>query len=109
MSTVGVVRSRPSDLKPKGGVWGALRGNPGRSPNDLNERFQRLGAEGGMRVRLSRKGGRFGMGHDEHNIVVKVHPDSAAEDAGLRRNRHALLSELHALMNRVADLAKLAS
>jgi len=32
-----------------------------------------------------------------------------AEDAGLRKNRHALLSELHALMNRVADLAKLAS
>ena len=32
-----------------------------------------------------------------------------ADDAALRKNRHALLSELHALMNRVADLAKLAS
>ena len=32
-----------------------------------------------------------------------------AEDEALRKNRHALLSELHALMNRVADLAKLAS
>ncbi|MEC8253544.1 MAG: glycine--tRNA ligase subunit beta [Planctomycetota bacterium] len=32
-----------------------------------------------------------------------------ADDEGLRKNRHALLSELHALMNRVADLAKLAS
>ncbi len=32
-----------------------------------------------------------------------------AEDDSLRKNRHALLSELHALMNRVADLARLAS
>ncbi|MGC6486194.1 MAG: glycine--tRNA ligase subunit beta [Planctomycetota bacterium] len=32
-----------------------------------------------------------------------------ADDEALRRNRHALLSELHALMNRVADLAKLAT
>ena len=32
-----------------------------------------------------------------------------ADDEALRKNRHALLSELHALMNRVADLAKLAS
>lgn len=32
-----------------------------------------------------------------------------AEDPKLRINRHALLSELHALMNQVADLAKLAS
>jgi glycyl-tRNA synthetase beta chain len=32
-----------------------------------------------------------------------------AEDAALRTNRHALLSELHALMNRIADLAKLAT
>jgi glycyl-tRNA synthetase beta chain len=31
-----------------------------------------------------------------------------AEDAALRTNRHALLRELHALMNRVADLSKLA-
>ncbi|MFY9342460.1 MAG: glycine--tRNA ligase subunit beta [Planctomycetota bacterium] len=31
-----------------------------------------------------------------------------AEDAGLRANRHALLRELHALMNRIADLSKLA-
>ena len=31
-----------------------------------------------------------------------------ADDEALRKNRHALLSELHALMNRVADLAKLA-
>ena len=30
-----------------------------------------------------------------------------AEDAVLRNNRHALLRELHALMNRVADLSKL--
>jgi len=32
-----------------------------------------------------------------------------AEDPALRANRHALLRELHALMNRVADLAKLAA
>lgn len=32
-----------------------------------------------------------------------------ADDDALRKNRHALLGELHALMNRVADLAKLAS
>ena len=32
-----------------------------------------------------------------------------ADDAALRKNRHALLSELHELMNRVADLAKLAT
>ncbi len=31
-----------------------------------------------------------------------------ADDEALRKNRHALLSELHALMNRVADLARLA-
>ena len=31
-----------------------------------------------------------------------------AEDQALRRNRHALLGVLHSLMNRVADLAKLA-
>jgi glycyl-tRNA synthetase beta chain len=31
-----------------------------------------------------------------------------AEDVALRNNRHALLRELHALMNRVADLSKLA-
>ncbi len=31
-----------------------------------------------------------------------------ADDAALRNNRHALLRELHALMNRVADLSKLA-
>jgi glycyl-tRNA synthetase beta chain len=31
-----------------------------------------------------------------------------AEDQALRQNRHALLGRLHALMNRVADLAKLA-
>ncbi|MBL9076631.1 MAG: glycine--tRNA ligase subunit beta [Planctomycetes bacterium] len=31
-----------------------------------------------------------------------------ADDAALRRNRHALLRELHALMNRTADLAQLA-
>ena len=37
-----------------------------------------------MTVEVSRKDGRFGMGHDEHNRVVKVHPGSAAEDAGLR-------------------------
>ncbi len=30
-----------------------------------------------------------------------------ADDATLRANRHALLRELHALMNRIADLAKL--
>ena len=32
-----------------------------------------------------------------------------AEDAGLRRNRIALLSELHGMMNRVADISKLAA
>jgi glycyl-tRNA synthetase beta chain len=32
-----------------------------------------------------------------------------AEDAGLRANRLALLSDLHAMMNRVADLSKLAA
>jgi glycyl-tRNA synthetase beta chain len=32
-----------------------------------------------------------------------------AEDAALRQNRLALLSQLHAAMNRVADLSKLAS
>ena len=32
-----------------------------------------------------------------------------AEDAGLRRNRLALLSQLHRAMNRVADLSKLAA
>ncbi|MBX3464239.1 MAG: glycine--tRNA ligase subunit beta [Planctomycetes bacterium] len=32
-----------------------------------------------------------------------------AEESALRQNRHALLRELHALMNRAADLAKLAS
>ncbi|MFK7739136.1 MAG: glycine--tRNA ligase subunit beta [Planctomycetota bacterium] len=31
-----------------------------------------------------------------------------AEDAKLRANRHALLRELHALMNRIADLSRLA-
>ena len=31
-----------------------------------------------------------------------------AEDAALRTNRYALLRKLHALMNRIADLAKLA-
>ena len=35
-------------------------------------------------VRLARKNGKYGMGHDEHNCVVVVHPDSAAADAGLR-------------------------
>jgi glycyl-tRNA synthetase beta chain len=32
-----------------------------------------------------------------------------AEDAALRQNRHALLRELHALMNTIADLSKLAA
>ena len=32
-----------------------------------------------------------------------------ADDAALRRNRLALLSQLHAAMNRVADLSRLAS
>jgi glycyl-tRNA synthetase beta chain len=32
-----------------------------------------------------------------------------AEDAGLRNNRLALLSELHGMMNRVADISKLAA
>jgi glycyl-tRNA synthetase beta chain len=32
-----------------------------------------------------------------------------AEDAGLRNNRIALLSELHGMMNRVADISKLAA
>jgi glycyl-tRNA synthetase beta chain len=32
-----------------------------------------------------------------------------AEDAGLRNNRVALLSELHGMMNRVADISKLAA
>ena len=32
-----------------------------------------------------------------------------AEDQALRRNRHALLRELHTLMNRIADLSKLAT
>jgi glycyl-tRNA synthetase beta chain len=32
-----------------------------------------------------------------------------AEDASLRANRIALLRELHGLMNRVADLSKLAA
>jgi len=32
-----------------------------------------------------------------------------ADDAALRQNRHALLRELHALMNRAADLSKLAN
>jgi glycyl-tRNA synthetase beta chain len=32
-----------------------------------------------------------------------------ADDAALRTNRHALLRELHALMNRIADLAKLST
>jgi glycyl-tRNA synthetase beta chain len=32
-----------------------------------------------------------------------------AEDAGLRNNRIALLAELHGMMNRVADISKLAA
>ena len=32
-----------------------------------------------------------------------------AEDASLRNNRIALLSELHGMMNRVADISKLAA
>jgi glycyl-tRNA synthetase beta chain len=32
-----------------------------------------------------------------------------AEDEALRRNRLALLSSLHGMMNRVADISKLAS
>ena len=32
-----------------------------------------------------------------------------ADDAGLRNNRIALLSELHGMMNRVADISKLAA
>ena len=32
-----------------------------------------------------------------------------ADDEALRNNRHALLRELHSLMNHVADLSKLAS
>jgi glycyl-tRNA synthetase beta chain len=32
-----------------------------------------------------------------------------AEDAALRANRLALLAQLHAAMNRVADLSKLAA
>ena len=35
-------------------------------------------------VRLERKDGKFGMGHDEHNCVVLVRPGSAADDVGLR-------------------------
>ena len=34
-------------------------------------------------VRVDRKQGKFGMGHDEHNCIVVVHPKSAADDAGL--------------------------
>ena len=34
-------------------------------------------------VKVERKHGKFGMGHDEFNCVVVVHPDSAADDAGL--------------------------
>ena len=37
-----------------------------------------------LTVTMKRKEGRFGMGHDEHNIVVVVHPGSAAEECGLR-------------------------
>ena len=33
----------------------------------------------------------------------------AADDTGLRNNRLALLSELHGMMNRVADISKLAA
>jgi glycyl-tRNA synthetase beta chain len=32
-----------------------------------------------------------------------------ADDVALRQNRQALLGQLHALMNRTADLAKLAT
>jgi glycyl-tRNA synthetase beta chain len=32
-----------------------------------------------------------------------------ADDAALRENRLALLSSLHAMMNRVADISKLAA
>ncbi len=35
--------------------------------------------------------------------------DALADDAALRNNRLALLSQLHALMNRVADISKLAA
>ena len=35
-------------------------------------------------IRMTRKEGRFGMGHDEQNRVVVVHPGSAAEECGLR-------------------------
>ena len=35
-------------------------------------------------VRLDRKEGKFGLGHDEYNCVVLVRPGSAAEDVGVR-------------------------
>ena len=48
------------------------------------QRFQRLAGQRGLTVRVTRKNGKYGMGHDEHNLIVVVHPDSAAADAGLR-------------------------
>ena len=48
------------------------------------QRFQRLTGQRELTVRVTRKGGRFGMGHDEHNQLVTVHSESAAADAGLR-------------------------
>ena len=37
-----------------------------------------------MATRITRKEGRFGMGHDEENRIIVVHPGSAAADCGLQ-------------------------
>ena len=61
---------------------GASRPAPIRLPGDVKQRARsKLLA---LTVTMKRKEGRFGMGHDEHNNVVLVHPGSAAEECGLR-------------------------
>ena len=48
------------------------------------QRFQRLGGQRELAVLVTRKAGKFGMGHDERNVIMAVHPEGAAADAGLR-------------------------
>jgi glycyl-tRNA synthetase beta chain len=77
---------------------------------ELHEALQRVAAAAGPR---------FDAGDHQAGLVacaalrtpVDAFFDTVmvnAEDPALRANRHALLRELHALMNRVADLSKLA-
>ena len=48
------------------------------------QRFQRVQQQTGLNVTVARKDGRFGIRHDEHNRIIAIQPNSAAETSGLR-------------------------